>query len=578
MFFKCWCALTNCSVVTLITLSLLCAFSNTISLNVNSAAVSQPTLLNSVTPSESISVQQPRPDLSRDISEASLDRSGRATRMPDYPLNLVHLDLKGAPPKVSYYEEFFPFVRRMGATGLLIEYEDMFPFWGPLSAIRAKNAYNRSDIERILTLAKQSQLEVIPLVQTFGHLEFVLKLSEFQDLRETSLFPQAICPSKNASMQLLHHIIDQVMALHVGVHWLHIGCDEVFQLGTCQDCQNRIYTEQQRRGHYAGKHFLFLDHVRTVASYVKQKHHVQPIIWDDMLRTVSESELVSQLGNGLVEPMVWVYVPQIYRFVDPGVWRKYSRAFPSVWAAGAFKGAFGPTMFAVNSYRHLECTVEWLDVMRTQGVYFKNGFRGYVLTGWQRYDHFATLCELLPAGIPSLAANLVLVNHTRMDDALMQKLTTTLTCSPRFRQPTIRSMAKNPFLWEYSRCSFPGRPFFRLLRSFKQLRSKVRRHVRTVTEEQAWLANYNVRHNFSSPQRIMEAISWHNELLQSTERLRDDLKIALGHVFDNHTVSEWLEQNMRPMLDSLQKLDADAHALMVRETWPARPLPSDYGS
>ena len=33
---------------------------------------------------------------------------------------VVHLDLKGAAPKVSYFEELFPLFKTLGATGLLI--------------------------------------------------------------------------------------------------------------------------------------------------------------------------------------------------------------------------------------------------------------------------------------------------------------------------------------------------------------------------------------------------------------------------------------------------------------------------
>ena len=54
---------------------------------------------------------------------------------------LVHLDLKGAPPKISYYRKIFPLFKTLGAKGLLIEYEDMFPYSGNLQMLAANNAY-----------------------------------------------------------------------------------------------------------------------------------------------------------------------------------------------------------------------------------------------------------------------------------------------------------------------------------------------------------------------------------------------------------------------------------------------------
>lgn len=103
-------------------------------------------------------------------------------------LKIVHLDLKGAPPKLSYYAEFFPFLKKLGASGVLIEYEDMFPYLSIDAS--ANNAYTRGEIETILKLANESSLEVIPLIQTFGHLEFLLKLQKYKHLRENIKYPQ----------------------------------------------------------------------------------------------------------------------------------------------------------------------------------------------------------------------------------------------------------------------------------------------------------------------------------------------------------------------------------------------------
>lgn len=104
---------------------------------------------------------------------------------------VVHLDLKGAPPKISYYDEFFGFIRSMGATGILIEYEDMFPYRGPiLGDVPAFNAYTLEEIQIISENAKKHNLKIIPLIQTFGHMEFILKLKKFIDVREVERYPQ----------------------------------------------------------------------------------------------------------------------------------------------------------------------------------------------------------------------------------------------------------------------------------------------------------------------------------------------------------------------------------------------------
>lgn len=56
----------------------------------------------------------------------------------------------------------------------------------------AGNSYSKEDIKQLLELADNYKFEVIPLIQTFGHLEFFLKLKEFRHLREVDDFPQVL--------------------------------------------------------------------------------------------------------------------------------------------------------------------------------------------------------------------------------------------------------------------------------------------------------------------------------------------------------------------------------------------------
>lgn len=62
------------------------------------------------------------------------------------PQRLVHFDLKGAPPKMSYLLQLLPTFKHLGATGLLVEWEDMFPFTGPMAKVAATNHYSKEEV------------------------------------------------------------------------------------------------------------------------------------------------------------------------------------------------------------------------------------------------------------------------------------------------------------------------------------------------------------------------------------------------------------------------------------------------
>jgi hypothetical protein len=63
--------------------------------------------------------------------------------------------------------------------------------------------YTKSDIQLIQDSAKKYQLEIIPLIQTFGHLEWILKLDEFKSYRDNINLPTVISPCINATYILL---------------------------------------------------------------------------------------------------------------------------------------------------------------------------------------------------------------------------------------------------------------------------------------------------------------------------------------------------------------------------------------
>lgn len=111
---------------------------------------------------------------------------------------------------MDYLRKVIPLIKEYGATGILLEWEDMFPWEDNLRHIAASNAFTRKEAKEILNLARKSKLDVIPAIQTFGHLEFTLKNAEFAHLREVPESPQSLCPSLNASIELVLEMVDQV--------------------------------------------------------------------------------------------------------------------------------------------------------------------------------------------------------------------------------------------------------------------------------------------------------------------------------------------------------------------------------
>lgn len=92
----------------------------------------------------------------------------------------------------------------------------------------------------------------------------------------------------------------------------------------------------------------------------------------------------------------------------------------------------------------------------------------------RRYDHFATLCETLPASIPSLAVNLLAVTHGYANHSLKEQLFKGLNCGitsgagsyvrDTDMQGSFLSLDSDPFLWDqFSRCMFAGSQFYRML-------------------------------------------------------------------------------------------------------------------
>lgn len=249
---------------------------------------------------------------------------------------IIHLDLKGAPPKISYYRKIFPLLNQLGATGLLIEYEDMFPYSGKLVNVSAYNAYSSEEISIINTLAKENNLKIIPFIQVIGQMEFILKLADFKEFREVPSYPEVICPTHKNTVFLLVTMIQQILRAHPESDMIHIGSDEVNYLGQCSRCYQ--YLQNNRNS----KNLLFLNHLKNVTSVLKIMYpELRILMWDNQIRSMPMKEIEEIGFNSNIEPVVLKYTNDIYEDLGPTLWENYGKTFKNVWASSAYKGTSG---------------------------------------------------------------------------------------------------------------------------------------------------------------------------------------------------------------------------------------------
>ncbi|XP_018563570.1 hexosaminidase D-like [Anoplophora glabripennis] len=468
---------------------------------------------------------------------------------------LVHLDLKGAPPKITFFEKFFPFIKDCGATGILLEWEDTFPFTKELiqigglsnSAQVSGAPYSLEEARQLLDLASDCDLTVIPLVQTFGHMEFVLKHEQWRSLREVEAYPSSMCPSNSETMPLVRRLVKQIVAFHPNITHLHIGGDEIWHMGLCPACQKRVQTTKYGR---AG---LYLDHVTELAQYIKDNYpNLKIIIWDDMLRNIDLHILQDYYVGNLVEPMIWHYNSTETFQLGGLLWEKYSNIFSNIWGATAFKGATSSCQLIPVTKYHISNHEAWLTELGVHAGKILN-FRGIALTGWSRFDHYATLCELLPCGIPSLCLCLKTWLAGGYSHDIQDSVGKMLGYNDTFPHPDY--MYLRPPL-PLPQLTFPG---WQVLVGFEWLANLRTRYKNIVNSDQmqTWFNLWQVSNNYTNPMQINTILPVIADILIEVTSVENYLKGNLDHFFYQHTIEELMGTLLIPIKQHLKQIKAD---------------------
>ena len=214
---------------------------------------------------------------------------------PDTKRRCMNLDLRQTYSRPGKLVEYMSEFARYKVNAVLIEYEDKFPFELNPRLRHSKYALTREQLEDLKAAARESFIEIIPLQQSFGHLEYVLRHDEYKLLRETEESTGEICPSRPEAYELITGLLEEIIGAHPESEFIHLGCDEVYSLCDCPVCRDRFGDS---------KGLAFITFVNELVPYCLEKGKT-PIIWHDMLDKCTPEEL--RLLDSRVQVMIWLY-------------------------------------------------------------------------------------------------------------------------------------------------------------------------------------------------------------------------------------------------------------------------------
>lgn len=193
----------------------------------------------------------------------------------DYPVlsyRAVHFDVKHHLDHMTYYYESIDRLARYKINAIVFEFEDKLRYQlQPL--VGAPQSISIDEMAALTKYARERHIEITPLVQGLGHATFILKHEAYAGLRELPWNNWAFCPLHEGTYQVLFDLYRDAIKATPGSKYLHIGGDEIGNIGLCPRCKPTADKE--------GMMSLNLYWLKRVCEFAKDNNRI-PIFWDDM--------------------------------------------------------------------------------------------------------------------------------------------------------------------------------------------------------------------------------------------------------------------------------------------------------
>lgn len=169
---------------------------------------------------------------------------------------------------VESIKKFIRYMAVMGLNRLMLYTEDVYtvperPYFGYM-----RGKYSFDEIKAIDDYAYMLGIELVPCIQTLGHMEQYLKWAEAAAVKDTD---RVLLVGADETYTLIEQMIKAAMA-PVRSRNIHIGMDEAWDIGLGKYLTDNGYNR---------RFDILSEHLKKVIE-ITDKHGLNPMIWSDM--------------------------------------------------------------------------------------------------------------------------------------------------------------------------------------------------------------------------------------------------------------------------------------------------------
>lgn len=284
----------------------------------------------------------------------------------DFEQKIMYVDFRSEVHTMESLKELAQKMAADGFTAMLLEYEGTFPF-EKHATLQNRYAFTKKEVADYVAFCNSLGLDVIPLQNCMGHMQYILRHDRYASLREDKWDMSQVCPlGIKRAVPVFKEIFSEVAALHPSKYF-HIGCDETLLLGQCKYCAE--YVEKY------GKSKLFVEYVKAMCKIVLDMGKI-PVIWADIILKYPEN--LNELPKELVY-IDWNYGWDVNKF---GKISNLIDAKVNLWGATALR-SHPDDIYLTQWEKHFNNLRDYVPFARN------SGFTGIVQTSWSTSGEYS---------------------------------------------------------------------------------------------------------------------------------------------------------------------------------------------